>query len=420
MFGLWGFTFFIDILTLVMYKISKFRLKKINPYKPVREVSVIIPAHNEEDHIRTTLQSLTRETYPIKNIVVCGDKESYVMKSVLETIAPAYKNVIYLECPCKSKAKKINHAVATMCSQLGEFTYIRDARVTSYPDCIERMVACFGSKNVAAVTSYGRLAVPKNFLSRAYYYGKSWINEIGRFRKDAQEKRSSIFVICGASTMYRTSVLQKIPIPCRSLTEDTYHTWLLQMNNYTIRVADDAVVQAPDIEGDGLQGIKNQLRQSYRWSSGTMQCFYSQVRNNKKAIPLFYTTIFPGFFEAITYSLAMVILPVLLFFSPLFLWGFMIGDTLFSLLGTLIILPNKFLKTIAHYPQIIFFKYLNSAVFLGAFFVVTYQWLLGKTNVWFNEWNPLTTETNALGQLEPTHFEITRPSIAYCKRTKET
>jgi hypothetical protein len=72
--------------------------------------------------------------------------------------------------------------------------------------------------------------------------------------------------------------------------------------------------------------------------------------------------------------------------------GFLIGDAFFSLLGTLIIIPKKFLKTLIHYPEIFFFKYVNGAVFLFALTKVTSQAMTNSTKNWTNEWIPPKTQ----------------------------
>ena len=192
--------------------------------------------------------------------------------------------------------------------------------------------------------------------------------------------------------MYRTYVLRQLPIPHGTKTEDTHYTWKLQTAGYRIRVADDAVVSAPEIDGRGLNGLKGQLRQAYRWSSGTMQCFYKEghnIPNNKR---LFFSTILPGFLESITYSIPLVTLPLILWWLPVYGWGFLIGDTVFSLLGTLVFIRKKFFKTLLHYPQVFFFKYLNALVFLYAVVRVTADAINGKTRDWHNEWVPLQTD----------------------------
>jgi cellulose synthase/poly-beta-1,6-N-acetylglucosamine synthase-like glycosyltransferase len=394
-FSIWsvfGLTLWIDIFSYAYFGRHDKSQRKINPYNPVRGVTVIIPTHKEGRHIEKTIRAVYQESYPVRNVIVVSDSSSNTTRQVVKSMYDEFPNLVYLQSPFISKSQKINYVVRSMSDALGEFVYVRDARVVGNADCIEKMVSYFTDDTVGAVTSYGRLSVPKNFLSRCYYYGKSWVNEVGRFRKNAQVKRTALFVICGASTMYRADVLRWLPIPSGTKTEDTHYTWRLQNQGFKVRVADDAVVSAPEVDGKGWLGIKNQLKQAYRWSSGTIQCFYKEghnINNNKR---LFYSTIIPGFLESVTYAIPLVLLPLLLIFFPVYGLGFLIGDTVFSLLGTLVIIPKKFWKTIIHYPQIFFFKYLNAAVFLYALVKVTADAISGKTKEWYNEWVPQQTD----------------------------
>lgn len=391
-FSIWAFfglTLWIDILT---HAFKPRKERRINPYQPVREVSVIVPVHKEPaSYIETTIHYLYKERYPLKNVFICGDAQTREAKKVVASLSKKYPTLFYIECPHCSKAKKINFITESYAEFLGEFVYVRDCRVKGRVDCIEKMVSYFSGRDVAAVTSYGRVSVPRNAFSRAYFYGKAWVNEIGRFRKNAQEKRRAVFVVCGASTIYRTEVLQHLPLSYGTKTEDTHYTWILQKNGFKIRFADDAVVSAPEVDGEGIGGMSNQLKQAYRWSSGTIQCIYREGRDVFKNKELAYTTILPGFLEALMYAIPFVILPLLFFFAPSYALGFLIGDTFFSLLGTLIILPQRFFKTVFHYPQIVLFKYLNAAVFVAALTVVTGQAITQRTASWSNEWIPPKT-----------------------------
>ena len=397
-FSIWAFfglTLWIDILTHLIFPIKE---KTINPYKPLKRISVIVPIRKEpKKYIISTIESIYKERYPLFNVIICGDLESQEEKLIVKSLSKIYPNLHYIESPQKSKAKKINYAVNNYSALVGDFIYVRDCRVKGSSDCIEKMASHFSRKDIAAVTSYGRVSVPKNYLSRAYFYGKAWINEIGRFRKNAQEKRNAVFVICGASTMYRTSIIKEIPLASDTKTEDTHYTWILQKKGYRIRVADNAQVSAPEVDGSGMQGIKNQLKQSYRWSSGTMQCLFREGPRIFKSKSLAMTTIFPGFLEAVMYSIHLVLLPLFFFILPVYALGFLIGDTLFSLIGTLVILPKKFVKTLVHYPEIIFFKYLNAMVFIIALSATTYQAISNKTEKWTNEWT--SPQTNIFQEI---------------------
>ena len=76
-FSLWAFfglTIMIDLATHV-YHPKKYH--RINPYDPIREVSLIIPAHKEPvEYIEKTILSIQTENYPLKSIIICGDSES--------------------------------------------------------------------------------------------------------------------------------------------------------------------------------------------------------------------------------------------------------------------------------------------------------------------------------------------------------
>lgn len=390
-FSIWAFfglTLWIDIISHIIKPRSQ---PRINPYDPVREVSFIIPIHKEPDeHIQKTIRGILNENYPIKNIFVCSDRQSNSI-GIIESFYKEFNNIYYIVSPNASKAKKINYVVKNFHEALGDYIYIRDCRVIGTYNCTEKMISYFNSENVAAVTSFGKLLPPKNFLSRSYYYGKDWVNEIGRFRKKAQEKRKAVFVICGASTIIRKNILKNTPIPTNSKTEDTYYTWILQKIGYTIRIADDAVVYAPEIDGKKFKALGDQLRQSYRWSSGTIQCLYHEGKNIFRQKRLAFSTIIPGFLESLFYTVPLLLLPLLFFTFPYFAIGFLIGDTLFSLIGTVILIPKNFLKTVLHYPQIFFFKYLNGIIFIASIYVVTFQAVMGKTEKWQNEWQPLKT-----------------------------
>lgn len=387
-FSIWaifGLTLWIDVFTHIF--IRRKNKIKINPYNPLREVSVIVPAHDEAEYIEKTIISLYAEKYPLKNVFVCGDAKSPGMREVVESLG--FSNLIYLESRNVSKASKINLVTRTMHWSLGDYIYIRDSKVMSNPDCIENMISHFDSDDVGAVTSYGYLTKPSNFLSKFYYFGKTWTDEVGRFRKSAQEKRKAIFVICGASTMYRKDILLKHPVPYGSKTEDTYHTWKLQIHGIKIKVANDAVVFANDLDGLKFEGIIKQLKQAFRWSSGTIQCLYRENINLIKNKRLFFSTILPGLIESTMYALALLLLPLSFIYFTYYAISFIIGDTFFSLLATLILMPKKFFNVLIRYPGIFFYKYLNALVFLSSILVVSIQSFKGERFKWANEWKPL-------------------------------
>ena len=382
---IFGVSIWIDLLTaLIFLFIKKKKKSQKNINKPV---TVMIPVHRESlKDIEKTIISIYKEDFKLKNCIICGDSDSENIKSLVKKLSQKYKNLVYIESSEKSKARKINYIVRSKKEFLCEFLYVRDCNVQSNDNSIKDLLINFNDNKIAAVTSNGYVEPPKNFLGRSYHYGKEWINKLGWFRKLQQEKRQAVFVVCGASTLYRTSVLRKIPIPDTTKTEDTHYTWKLQIEGYKIAIAKETKIFSPDVEGKYFKGLFKQIRQSYRWSSGTVQCLYIERKNLSKNKKLLYTTIIPGAIEALTYSIALVLLPLIFFISPTFFWGFIIGDTFFSLLGTILFTPKRLLHTIFHYPQIMFYKYINASIFLTALITVTFQRIFYKNTRWSNEW----------------------------------
>lgn len=382
-----GISIWIDMLTAFIFLFIRKKKKQI--LNPKKKISVMIPVHTESTKdIKNTVRHIYNENYPLVKCIICGDSDTKNVEELVRHIKVrfGYKNLEYIESPDKSKAKKMNFIVEHYGNALGEFIHVRDCNVISEDKAIKDMLSHFTDKNIAAVTSYGYVHKPKNFLGRSYHYGKEWINQIGRFRKNQQEKRSAVFVVCGASTTYRVNVIREIPVPSITKTEDTHYTWLLQIHGYKLGIAKKTKISSPDVDGKWHKGLYNQIRQGYRWSCGTIQCFYIERKNLNKNKKLLYTTIIPGSIEATTYSVALILLPFFAFYAPTFFWGFIIGDTFFSLLGTIIFIPKRLLHTIFHYPQIMFYKYISATIFITALLVVSFQRITKKHHKWSNEW----------------------------------
>ena len=69
-----GLTIIIDLLTHLYYPK---KIHRIDPYHPVRKVSVIIPIHKEPaEYIEKTILALYSERYPLKKVILCGNFES--------------------------------------------------------------------------------------------------------------------------------------------------------------------------------------------------------------------------------------------------------------------------------------------------------------------------------------------------------
>jgi len=409
-------TFMIDVATLGYCRFKKI-FKKISEkfvpahrkeleYRPSKtpkskkEVSVIISAHKEEDIIEKSIRSVFRQNYPIKNLYISDSNLDNTKKAVrnleerIKKLKKEFPNIIYWSKEgITSKAEKINSLVRDPSVDLGDYVYLIDSDLRLSPDTIEKLVEGFTEDNIAAVTSYGYVTPPDNYWAKYFHYGKEWINRMGKFRKIAQKYRRAMFVVCGASYMVRLDVLKKIELSTKTKTEDTDFSWQLQEEGYKIEFVPDAVVSSKDVPT-----LKSQLKQSYRWYMGTWQNLYLHKNIfglKSKAKSLAYLSILPGFIESLLYSCAIVLLPFIAYFFPIFAVYFLVGDTILSFIAPVIApllsgepetIPREIFHTLRYYHQIIVFKIMAAVLWLGAGFKVCYHILTGKQKKWVNKW----------------------------------
>ena len=364
---------------------------------PVKEITVVINAHGESDTLEKSIRDVFNQSYPIKNVYI-SDSDIDDSKEVIEGLKSEFFNLNYWSKErVVAKADKINHLVRDPNVDLGDFVYLKDSNAKMQPGLLENLVAGFEDDNVAAMTSFGFVTPPDDNLANYFHYGKEWINRLGKFRKNAQQIRRAMYVVCGASFMVRSDILKDIPIPLGTQTEDTAYTWELHEQGYKVGAAQNAEVIAEDVST-----LRAQLKQSFRWYTGSWQNLWLHKKAlygpKSKGKALAYSTILPGFIESTLYTATVVSLPALYAISPDIGNGFLIGDTALSLASPLISMPlngearkapREFLNTLTHYHQITAFKVLASSLWIGSGAKVAYDIISGKSKNWSGTWTSL-------------------------------
>lgn len=123
-----------------------------------------------------------------------------------------------------------------------------------------------------------------------------------------------------------------------------------------------------------------------RWFCGTYQClFVHGFRDLHQSRVLLYSTILPGFIEAVPYSVTITSLPVLAIFHPDLARGILIADFLLSA-PFLFLHERGIWHAVNHLPDIYAYKYFGSLVCLCAGLKTTMEKLLGRTGQWRNNW----------------------------------
>ncbi|MFC5749919.1 glycosyltransferase family 2 protein [Actinomadura rugatobispora] len=225
------------------------------------KVSVIVPAHNEEQGLPATLASLLAQTDQADQIIVVDDgstdRTGEVARSYGATVLRPPGNL-------GSKARAQNHALPHC---LGDLVLAVDADTVLAPDYIERLKPAFGDPSVAIAAGNVQTRFTRTLWERGrsieYLFGFHWHRPI-------QASAASPMVCSGCCSAFRRDLLlEHGGFPERTIVEDMDLTWSAQIAGHRAVYVGDAVAWAADPET--LPYLRRQLR---RWMAG----FFQNVR----------------------------------------------------------------------------------------------------------------------------------------------
>jgi len=222
------------------------------------DVTVLIPAYNEECSIADTIESLNNQTIRPAEIIVIDDCSTDNTAGVARALGAT---VIRPSINTGSKAGAQNYALRDVQTQ---FTMAIDADTTVAPDAIERFLAVMVDQSVSAACGF---VVPRHVNS---------VWERGRyveyllaftFYKPIQDYFTKPLIASGCFSIYRTDVLLAHGgWQTRTMAEDMDLTWSMYQEGRTVRFVPEAVCYP--IEPHDFHFMRKQLR---RWSHGFMQ-----------------------------------------------------------------------------------------------------------------------------------------------------
>ncbi len=283
-------------------------------YRP--RVSVLIPAHNEEAAIVTTVESALNsrlpEDWPRVEVIVVNDGSTDATSEHLRENFSRDVRVHIIEQPNMGKPAALNRA----CSMAtGEVLITIDADTSVEPDAIVTLARHFGDPSVGAVAGNVKVGNRDRWLTRwqALEYVTSQNME-----KRAFDLLNCIAVVPGALGAWRTEAVSACGgISADTVAEDTDLTIAIRRRGWRILYDDSAVArtQAPETARD-------LVKQRFRWTFGTMQAVWKH-RNTLGRWR--YGTL--GWVALPNIFLFQILLPLfspvidLMFFGTLVLWG---------------------------------------------------------------------------------------------------
>ncbi|MDF1604126.1 glycosyltransferase family 2 protein [Nocardioides sp. YIM 152315] len=228
-------------------------------------VSILVPAHNEEDSIASTVHYLEHQlNYPADRyeIIVIDDASTDRTAEILLALQDEYPHLRVITIAAnRGKAHGFNVALAYA---KGAFLLSNDADTKPNPDALWQYMSYFereGGQNVGAVTG-NMLAANRTTLTAQAQQNE--LNSIIGLIKRSQMSYGALFAFSGANTMYRKqAVLDVGGWHAEQPTEDIAIAWDMQTAGWR-------ALFAPRIRFflDVPERLKALIRQRRRWSSG--------------------------------------------------------------------------------------------------------------------------------------------------------
>jgi cellulose synthase/poly-beta-1,6-N-acetylglucosamine synthase-like glycosyltransferase len=236
-------------------------------YQPT--VSILIPAHNEEQVIGRILQGIAKLTYPKDKlqVIVVDDASTDKTGKIAEEYSEEYPYVKVVHRSKKEgKRGKASALNAGFKHATGEIILCFDADYYPQRDIVEKLTKNFVNPKIGAVQ--GRVVVlnePQNMVTRLVA-----LERIGGYCVD-QQARDNLGLITqfgGTVGGFKRDLLESLGGWDESiLAEDTDLTFRVYLAGYKISYVNDA-----ECYEEAVESWRAYWKQRYRWAKGHMQC----------------------------------------------------------------------------------------------------------------------------------------------------
>jgi cellulose synthase/poly-beta-1,6-N-acetylglucosamine synthase-like glycosyltransferase/peptidoglycan/xylan/chitin deacetylase (PgdA/CDA1 family) len=226
-------------------------------------VTVLIPAHNEQATIGSTMAALARTRGPIVQVIIAENGSDDATAFVARQAAELYPHIQWdvRECGPVGKAGALN---ACLPDVVGDIVLLLDADTVLDPDFVLAVLPHFDASDVGAVA--GNVKVGNRHLFLGRLQALEYVSSLAVDRR-AQALLGVVSVVPGAAGAFRREALVRLGgWPARTLTEDADLTVELLAAGWKIPYESRAIswTEAPAT-------VREVLRQRRRWSYGTTQ-----------------------------------------------------------------------------------------------------------------------------------------------------
>jgi cellulose synthase/poly-beta-1,6-N-acetylglucosamine synthase-like glycosyltransferase len=245
------------------------------------EVSIVIPAYNEEPNVIPTLNSVVSLKYPrskIKIIFIDDGSKDNTYQLATDHCNKLRKKYQYKEILVLTQKNAGKYAAMNNALQYVDTEFFATLDADSFPEstALQRILTMFDSSQIAAVSPVLKVYQPKNKIQLIQGF-EYFINH---FYKSLICRLNAIHVVPGPLSVYRTNIVKQIGgFHEAHKTEDMEIAMRLQEHQYRIVQCDDAFVYTKT-----PQTIRELYVQRHRWNYGTFKNLldYRRMLFNKK------------------------------------------------------------------------------------------------------------------------------------------
>lgn len=232
------------------------------------EVTVIVPAYNEERVIERTIRSILASSYRNLRVTVIDDGSGDRTAQIVDDLFAADPRVSLIRETNHGKWYAEDLAIRRLDSPV--FVVI-DADTLLHPDAIRLLVQPFRDPTVGAVAGTVEVGNQVNFLSRCQSI--EYVVSQALMRR-AYQAFNGIMVVPGAIGAWRTAAVRQAGLASGdTITEDADLTVAVNRANYRIVCQPDALsyTEAPET-------LRQFMKQRLRWSLGILQVCWKHKR----------------------------------------------------------------------------------------------------------------------------------------------
>lgn len=227
-------------------------------------VSVLIPAHNEEDVIVETVSAALASDYAQLEVIVVNDGSEDRTGDLLEHHFGSNPRVHLLHQSNRGKPGALDRAV-NECRT--EIVLTIDADTIIAPDAITKLVRHFADERIGAVAGNVKVGNRTRWLTR--WQALEYITS-QNLEKRAFDLLNCIIVVPGAVSAWRTEAIRRCGgFSADTVAEDTDLTISLRRNGWRIVYDEESIgsTQAPETAAA-------LVKQRFRWTFGTLQAVW--------------------------------------------------------------------------------------------------------------------------------------------------